>query len=340
MDRRSAVRRTSLTVVLAALLGATACDLPQAQGDVNAFIVGAPTDLWNDVQDAFLGAMAPTIQTVRSEQPFRITQQDPTDPQGWGLLRRFRMVLVLGVRGDPWIDEALKKADEPVGLPPVIVQADNVWARGQEVSVLLLPEGSEADAVRQLVPQLHEVLDGQFRQYAMNRMFASGENSALEDSLMTNVGFSLRLPGVYHYAEKDSVFRFRNDSPTPAELIREIVVSWRTPIPDSLPTADDLVSWREDLARTYYVDPQVVDTTLTSYRDIDVNGLTGIEYQAAWVSPPGIWPGGGPSITRVLRCPAEDRLYYVDAWLYAPGKDKYEYMIQLQTLLDSFRCRS
>lgn len=326
-------------VALAAILGVAACDLPQAQGDVNAFIVGAPTDLWNDVQDVFLGAMEPTIQTVRTEQPFRITQQDPTDPEAWGLLRQFRMVLVLGAQGDPWVDEALKKADEPIPLPPAIIQVDNVWARGQQVSVLLLPDGSEAEAVRQLVPQLHEVLDGQFRRYAMNRMFASGEDTALEDSLMTNHGFSLRLPAVYHYVVQDSVFRFRNDSPSPRELIREIVVSWRSPIPDVLPTADELRSWRDAMTLTYYVDPQVVDTTLASYRSIEADDLTGIEYQAAWVSPPEIWPGGGPFITRLLRCPNENRLYYVDAWLYAPGKDKYEYMIQLQTLLDSFRCR-
>jgi hypothetical protein len=283
--------------------------------------------------------MQPSIQTVRNEQPFRVTQQDPADAEAWGLLRRFRQVLVLGVQGDPWIDEALDKSHEPVPDPPAVVQVDNVWARGQQVSVLLLPPEEQVDAVRQMAPRLHEILDDEFRRYAMNRMFASGEDTALEDSLMTNYGFSLRLPQVYRYVVQDSVFRFRNDSPSPAELIREIVVTWQSPIPDSLPGAEELRSWREEMSRTYYVDPQVVDTTLTSYRDIDANGLSGIEYQAAWVSPPDIWPGGGPSITRVLRCPAEDRLYYLDAWLYAPGRDKYEYMIQLQTLLDSFRCR-
>ena len=34
----------------------------------------------------------------------------------------------------------------------------------------------------------------------------------------------------------------------------------------------------------------------------------------------------------------QDRMYLLDAWLYAPGKEKYEYMIQLQTILGSFRC--
>ena len=31
-------------------------------------------------------------------------------------------------------------------------------------------------------------------------------------------------------------------------------------------------------------------------------------------------------------------MYLIDAWLYAPGRDKYEYMIQLEEILGSFRC--
>lgn len=339
MERRIRTRALFFLAVLAPVLGVSACDLPPAQGDVNAFIVGASPDLWEQVQDVFLAAMEPTIQTVRNEQPFRITQQDPSDLASWGVLREFRQVLVLGVQGDPWIDEALSEVNEPVPSPPAILQAGNTWARGQQVSVLLLPPSGQVEAVREMAPRLHDLLDGQFRRYATNRMFVSGEDTALEDSLADNVGFSLRLPEVYRYATQDSVFRFRNDSPSPAELIREVVVTWESPVPDSLPGVEELVSWREGLTQTYYVDPQVVDTTLATYRNIAVNDLSGVEYQAVWVSPPGIWPGGGPFITRVLACPAEDRLYFVDAWLYAPGRDKYEYMIQLQTLLDSFRCR-
>jgi hypothetical protein len=33
-----------------------------------------------------------------------------------------------------------------------------------------------------------------------------------------------------------------------------------------------------------------------------------------------------------------ERTYLVDGWLYAPGSPKYEYMIQLGTILDSFEC--
>jgi hypothetical protein len=31
-------------------------------------------------------------------------------------------------------------------------------------------------------------------------------------------------------------------------------------------------------------------------------------------------------------------VYLLDAWLYAPGRPKHEFMIQLSTILDTFRC--
>ena len=38
----------------------------------------------------------------------------------------------------------------------------------------------------------------------------------------------------------------------------------------------------------------------------------------------------------MLQCPG--RTYFIDAYLYAPNEDKYEYMLQLQEILNSFDC--
>lgn len=339
LTRQTMNRWGSRAPLLALLLAIQACDLPPAHGDANAFIVGASPELWAQVEDIFLDAMEPTVQTVRNERPFRITHQDPTDLADWGVLQRFRQVLVLGVIGDPWIDQALAVMEEPIDSAPTVGQVLNVWARGQQVSVLLLPATGQVEAVRQLSGELHRILDDQFRSYARNRMFISGEDLALADSLMTNVGFSVLLPVVYQYSTQDSVFRFRNDNPSPAELIRELSVSWRTPAVDADPTAEELHIWRDGFTAEYYNDAQLVDSLTVSFGEFQSEAGRGVEYQSAWVSAPGAWPAGGPFITRVLTCPPQDRTYYLDAWLYAPGRDKYEYMIQLQTVLDSFRCR-
>lgn len=318
------------------------CEAPRAHGDVQAVIVAASQTLWDAVEMDLEDAIAPTIQVVRSERTFRVAWQDPTESEPWGNLRRFRNVMAVGAPGDFWIDEALEALPRGTTPPvaPAIFRVDNVWARGQTVTVVLLPEANDADAVLGLLDEINQVLDRQYRDFATARMFVSGRDTILADSLANQVGFRLELPQVYRYSVRDSVFRFRNDNPSPAELIRELAVTWISPIPESLPTPSEIAALRTALTEAYYNDPQVVDTTLTSVREIQTPGVAvpGVEFQAAWASPPGAWPAGGPSLTRLVPCPSQDRLYLVDAWLYAPTREKYEYMIQLETLLDSFRC--
>ncbi len=331
--------RTWLLAPLALLLATVpGCDQPRAHGDQNALIVATDTDFWYLIEDAFRDALEPTIQTVRNERPFRITHQDPSELRDWGNLQRFRQVVALGGMEDPWVQDVLARYREAPPAPPALLQVPNVWARGQLVSLLLLPDTGREEALARLAPDLRSVLDEQFRAYARTRMFVSGENTALAESTLEEHGFSMIFPQVYRFSSRGNVFRFRNDNPSPSELIREVVVTWVSPIPEEAPSREELEGWRLDFTRSEYANPQDIDTLVVSYREMEVGGLRGVEYQSAWVSPPGEWPAGGPFITRAIRCPAQDRLYLVDAWLYAPGRDKYEYMIQLQTILDSFRC--
>lgn len=315
------------------------CDLPRAHGDANAIIVATDHETWAEIEPEVMAALEPTIQTVREERPFRLTQQDPNERDHWGNLRRFRQVLAVGTREDFWVAEALDAHPEgDEARAPRMLQVRDLWARGQLVTVLLVPETGRDEAVAELGGPLFELLDEQYRAWAQNRMFVSGRNTALADSLQANEGFSFVFPNVYRYSVMDSVFRFRNDNPSPTERIREVAVTWWSPMPEELPTREDLAEWRVGFTEEYFVNAQVLDTMIVSYQDISVNGVDGVELQSAWANPPDRWVAGGPFITRALRCPEQDRLYLVDAWLYAPGQDKYEFMIQLETILNSFRC--
>jgi hypothetical protein len=211
--------------------------------------------------------------------------------------------------------------------------------------MVITPEGPDAaaGALATLLAELGALYDAQFRQLALNRMYVSGVDTLLADTLASRVGFRMLFPTVYKRSVRDSVYMFRNDNPDPSELIRQIGVTWRTPMPDSLtgsPMGDRAatLAWREALATTNYADEQVIDTARVFERTVEVDGRQAFEVQAVWQSPPEAWPAAGPFIARLIPCPEQDRLYLVDAWLYAPGREKYEYMIQLETLLDSFQC--
>ena len=230
------------TVLLTSLLAG--CETPRAWGDQNAIIVATSEEQWAAIGEMVESALEATIVTVRSEKTFRVTHQVPTG-EGWRNLQRFRQLVLIGAVDSPWMVEALALTDREGFNPPEIFQVEDVWARGQIATVLLLPsEGAEG--AEELLEPLHELLDGQYRMWVRNRMFMSGLDSLLADTLWNEAGFSLLLPYVYQRRTVDSVYIFLNDNPTPSELIRQITVTWRSPIPEEL-GQDELLAWRKVL---------------------------------------------------------------------------------------------
>jgi hypothetical protein len=321
---------------LTILAVATACtNSTPSYGDFNSIIAVMAPSVWDEVGDDVYDALEPTIKIVGTERTFAVTYQNPNDAE-WHNLRRFRQLLLVGTADDPWIQEALPKVRGDV-TGPGLYHAYDIWARDQQATVIVAEPDHEAEAVRADLQEINQALDQQFRSYARARMFLSGTDSALADTLSRTAGFRLVLPDVYRWQHQDSIYTFRNDNPDPAELIRQITVTWRSPIPASM-TSDEVLAWRAEVAETYG-EPQDVDLSQADTSSFEYQGRPAFQVQALWKNPPQLdWPAAGPFITRTVTCPQQDRLYLLDAWLYAPGKEKYEYMIQLQTILDSFRC--
>lgn len=336
--RRVVRRLPAIVLISGASILASACDSPElAYGDVNSIIVGATTDVWDAIQDSLHVALEPSIMTtVAREEVFQITHHDPTDSM-WVNLRKFKQLLLVGTAADPWIRIALEAADADPNSTDV-VRAFDVWARGQVATVVPLHDASDTSPLLDRLAELREGYLESYRTWALSRMFASGLDSARVDTLRQTAGFSLQLPAVYDWERSGPVFLFRNDNPDPAELIRQFAVTWQDD-PGTDPSTDELLAWRDELASNLYDPRQISDTELLSERRLQLGPLEARRVQAVWKNPPEAdWPAAGNFIVQSVRCPDQNRLYLVDAWLYAPGKDKFEYLIQLETILNSFRC--
>jgi len=315
-----------------------ACDTRGlSYGDPNSIIAVTSPELWAEASDAVYAEIEQTIVTVRDEKSFTVTYQEPYG-EYWRNLRRFRQMLLVGSLSDPWLEEAIDRSGQEITAPG-LHRVRDIWSLDQSVMLVIAPEGGAAAALREHLPTIHATLDTEYRDWARERMYVSGADSALADTLATEAGFSLLLPDVYRWLLRtDSTFVFRNDNPDPSELIRQIGVTWRSPAPASL-TIDELLAWRAELAATYYTEPQEFVAEGMAVDTVTTAGFRAVEVRAQWRNPPDRgWPAGGPLITRSVTCDTQDRAYILDAWLYAPGHEKYEYMIQLETLLDTFEC--
>lgn len=331
--------KSPVLVLVLALTVLTGCgERGMTYGDANSVIAVADPERWEEMSDEVFGAIEQTIQTVRDEKTFTVTYQEPY-AQYWENLRRFRQMLLIGTLSDPWMEEALEKTSEDVEVDgPGLYDIGSVWSREQTVRLIVLPDDGSLDELPGLLEEVHATLDQQFREFARSRMYFSGVDEALGDTLAAEAGFRVVVPDVYRWMEEDSVFVFRNDQPDPSELIRQVTVTWRSPASESL-DPEEILAWRQSVADAHYSEPQELVEESMAVDSLTIDGREGTRIQAQWRNPPDRgWPAAGPLTVHAVTCEEQDRTYLIDAWLYAPGREKYEYMIQLETIVDSFTC--
>ena len=106
---------TPVTTILVTALLAGCGGTPGAWGEVNSLIVATSPEQWEAIGEMVETAVETRVLTVRPEKTFRVTYQDPAGMQ-WGMLQRFRQLLLVGPPDSPWMAEALARAGTQVRM--------------------------------------------------------------------------------------------------------------------------------------------------------------------------------------------------------------------------------
>jgi hypothetical protein len=334
MIDRSLTRFAAVGIPALAAVALSGCKAPQAFGERQDLVIRADSVLWSQVEPAVLETMEARVFTTHPERTFEVTYVAPGDTL-WQDFRLFWNVLVMGTPQDELVADLVDDSDNPDARPPAIVHVGDRWARGQLVTVLLLPEQGTGPAVRDILPDLFADLKDAYDDWVTRRMYSSGVNDSL-GQVLSDAGFVLDVPKVYEFYREDSIFRFRNVlQQGDRELFRSLLVTWHDGV--EAPPPDSLLAWRRQLGDRYYEPAQDVQQEGLRWDTVRVAGTDALELRGVFHDRTE-FPAAGPFVTRAIPCPGEDRTYYLDAWLYAPGTDKYPYLRQLEILMGSFRC--
>lgn len=310
-----------------------------ALGTATSIIVLTTDSVWSAIGDSVMSALEPQIYTVRAERTFEVTQISPADPD-WQELREFRQILAIGAPQDAWVQPILDDAGVQTDISePQLVTAQDVWARNQRAMAIAMPATNQPEAALPHLERVGSVIDSLFRVAVVQRMFTSGQDTALRRALIETHDFSLLLPNVYTPIERTGdVVYFQNNTTVGGDLARSVLVAWRDQIIQ--PTAEAALEWRDSIAVQQYNPPQSTRRDSISTASLTRESGEAVEVQGAWEGTDPAWPMGGLFITRMITCPEQNRTYLLDTWLYAPGprRSKYEYMIQLQTIMGTFEC--
>lgn len=338
-DRSPRSTAGGLAALLLALpLATLGCGQQQALGKDNTVIVVTSGDsLWAEVRDTTFRALEPTFFTTREEKKFYVEAVDTASIEEFNQLRGFKRVLVFGTPDNRFVREVADAAGVPVPEPPSLVHTADVWARNQDVTAVVLEPGRRAESWKGLLPAVATRIRERYEEFVLRRMYVSGPDTTAIDSLRQRFGFGIAFPTVYDVAvreEGQGPVIVRNDNPDPSELIRSVLVDWRSPPLDTL-TEEAALEWRAAVDSVHYNVPQAVDTVHHSRR-LRANGRPALEVVGVWSDEGTSFPAAGPFVLRLVQCP--ERTYLLDAWVYAPGKDRYQYDIQIRHILDSFVC--
>jgi len=303
-------------------------------GEENILVV-ADDALWAEIQDTLKSALKPRLQGLPPETTHRVSQVSPAAVSE-NDLSRFLQIVVLGRSDDAPVSEVLSSlTDLPDQRPALLPRAD-IWAPGQRVTTVVLPEEGGFEAVLPYVDTMAGLVDDHYRDWTTLRMYALGVNPDITGELSTR-GIRLEAPSAYRSVlSEDSVYRFMTFGNDQTRLVRSVLVTWIS-LDESVPSAESVLAWRQAVADRFYEDAQVTPPEFVRTRQLG-EGTGGIEVSGAWNGIVKGQPHAGPFLTRIIDCADQGRRYLLDAWLFAPSRDKYTYLIQLEAVLDSFGC--
>ncbi|MGH7558085.1 MAG: DUF4837 family protein [Gemmatimonadota bacterium] len=343
--------RLAVPALLLTLALAPACGRGPAYGSDNAIIAVVDPALRESVEPVLRASLEREVQTTRPEPIFEVTF---TTPEGIGEFRNWKRLLVV----EPGENAVLLPdlVDTPL-QGPVTAEVHDEWANDQTIYVLAAPtEEGTVQLVRSSVDSLFGVIHERFVEHHVERMWASEPNSELADRLRAELGFSLVLPRVYRSAgasaPADSRVWYNEDPrrivsihwlPRPAELTPDTILAVRRAWGRDLFPGDSVAGSLAPAPAPAPAPATTADTTASAtatarpglqVERTRLDGAPAIRIQGVWTNTADV--SSGVFVTYGVICGA--RMVLLDGNLYAPDRNKYPYVVQLDRIFETFRC--
>ena len=329
-------------------------NLPKASGKLGHIIVVMDSAQWEgevgkQVRNTFM-EQVPFLP--RNEPMFNLSQIDPLKFKS--ILKRQKNIIFVTDLSDKskgnrrlqsyFTSESLKMIEQN---PTLFMYAkQDEFAQGQEVLHIF----GESESV--LIENLRlnkSKLQKHFKNVENKRVYQSTYAAKVEKGISNHIkdklGCEIKVPFGYEIALEDDKFIWlRNFSP---DIDKSIYISWVDYKSEDLFSLDSLIELRTKLSRPYilYKPEDSESYMLTETENFDVfrneinfKGKYAIELRGLWRL--NKFYMGGPFLSYSMVDEVTNRLYYIEAFLYSPGKEQRDQMQELETILKTFNVGS
>jgi hypothetical protein len=310
-----------------------------AIGSTGEVLVIADSDTWNTASEALREALERIIYTPQAEPVFYLRRILPDELERYHRYRN--LVFMASLNSNSATTDLINQMlsdDARRGVmngDHFMFSRSDEWARDQ---LLMLLVGPNDEAIRD---NITNEADWVYRQFETNlqtalesRMFRRLEEKDIEKDLWERFGWTMRIEYDYRLALANAANKFvwlRKYDPQ-----RMIFVHWIDAPDGDRITSDWLLEQRNHLGYTY-CDSMIVDDKYLTSRDVEFAGFDAVQLQGLWKIPHKTV--GGPFICTAFYDDITDRIFIIDAAVFAPGREKLPWLQRTQTVARNFSLR-
>ena len=236
--------------------------------------------------------------------------------------------------------ESLKMIEEDPSL--FMYSKEDEFARGQHVLHLF---SKTEDILIENLKKNKEDLQSHFLKIEEKRIYQSLYAAKMEKGIANHIedklGCQIKVPFGFEIAlENDDFIWLRSFNP---DVDKSIFISWIEYSSEEFFSQDSLLKLRTEFTKPYILyKPEDVDSYMLTEtdnfdvfrREINFKGKYAVELRGLWKV--NKYYMGGPFISYAMVDESSNRLYYIEAFLYSPGKAQRDFMRELETIIKTF----
>jgi len=346
------------TVVILLTLNACSNDtgafksVPNAFGKTNQINVIADKDLWEgavgDTLRNYFGS--PYLLLPQPEPIFDLRHFTPEKLTAEPVMRELRTYMILAnlnddnspttrlVKGDLG-SESVRRAKEEAKYNTTLGR--DKWAKGQ-LLIYSFAFGEDAliGNIKKNFPALMKKIKTADEPTVEGTVYAAGKDFPIQDKILESFGAQMTIPKDYYIALQDSTTMWlRYD---PKDLISNILIHKVEYTDAKQLTKEGIKKIRNELGKKYitteiegsYMRANDVDLPIFT-KQLELNGNYALEARGIWDIVNDFM--GGPYISYLIHKKDTNQLLFIDGFVYAPGKEKRNYMQHLELIFSKIR---
>ncbi len=213
-----------------------------------------------------------------------------------------------------------------------IFDENNPWAFGQYLLVIASPGKPE---LVDIIKKNRNTIFNYFEKASYERtkwlIYSAGREKGKEEKLKEEFNFSIDLPIGFYWMGEDSIKTF-------AKFVRKfpyrlISIGWKKKMVESI-SFNDACKLRDSIG-AFYLDNDIIVKKKTDGKSVEFLGREGYKLEGIWENNEKIM--GGSFRTYFFNDTLQQRFYIIDIHVFAPGKKKWFYLMELEGVAETFR---